>query len=51
MKNTKQISRVRKSKNQLPQISANGKLLERVTSHKFLTVLIQQKPQMDWSGD
>ena len=40
MKNTEQISRVHKSKNQLPQISANGKVLERVTSGKFLSVWI-----------
>ena len=40
MKNSEQISRVHKSKNQLPQISANGKVLERVTSRKFLSVWI-----------
>ena len=39
---TEQMSRVHKLEGQLPQISANGKMFERVTSHKFLGVWIEE---------
>ena len=40
-----QMSRINKLEDQLPQISANEKVLHRVTSHKFLGVY-SRKPQM-----
>jgi len=39
---TDQMSRVHKLEDQVPQINANGEVLERVTLHKFLGVWIQE---------
>ena len=42
---TNQMSRVHKLEDQVPQINANGEVLETVTLHKFLGVWIRDNPK------